>query len=193
MRCGPTDFFSRKYVSRTGSPWEISARKQRQNYRSCVFSTWFFDDLGGKLGDFLSSLHPAKPWFLMTLTAFFKVFPSGGRSLRRGLRSNNKHQNISRNHPKMFPKWSPNEEKTAIEKAIAFLISFSPKMVPCSLKVAFRVSETLVWSTPPDPADPLRSTGNDVVNCSSDPTFHTRRGPGWRQLTNSIKLKKGVG
>ena len=48
-------------------------------------------------------------------------------------------------------------------------------------KVSFRVDETTVWYSEPDPADPAgltQSPGSGGSQRAPDPTFHTRRGPG---------------
>ena len=45
-------------------------------------------------------------------------------------------------------------------------------------KVWFRVHETILWDTAGGSRLSSGSTGSNVVDCSSDPTFHTRRGPG---------------
>ena len=45
-------------------------------------------------------------------------------------------------------------------------------------KVSFRVHETIVWDTEADLADLPGSTGSGGSQCATDPTFHTRRGPG---------------
>ena len=59
------------------------------------------------------------------------------------------------------------------------------------VKVVFRVHETLVLHTQPDLPDLSWSNGNGVVDCCSDPTYHTRRGSGWRELRQlpQINLK----
>ena len=45
-------------------------------------------------------------------------------------------------------------------------------------KVSFRVHETIVWYTGPYPAGLTGSRGSGVSQRATDPTFHTRRGPG---------------
>ena len=47
-----------------------------------------------------------------------------------------------------------------------------------ALKYRACASNIEIWNSSPDSPDLLGSSGSGVISCSSDPTYHTRRGPG---------------